>query len=74
MLQDLDTLVLDALRRRPHPTHFSLSEAVDAIERLKPRRAFLTHMAHDLAHAETEAALPEHIRLAYDGLEIEVPD
>jgi len=74
LLQDLDTLVLDALRRRPHPTHFSLSEAVDAIERLKPRRAYLTHMAHDLAQTQTEAALPEHIRLAYDGLEIEVPD
>jgi len=74
LLRGLDTLVLDALRRRPHPTHFSLSEAVDVIERLKPRRAYLTHMAHDLGHAATEAVLPDHIRLAYDGLEIEMPD
>lgn len=71
-LEGLDLLVLDALRERPHPTHFSLSEAVAVVERLKPRRALFTHMCHELDHSSTEASLPEHIRLAYDGLAVEV--
>jgi phosphoribosyl 1,2-cyclic phosphate phosphodiesterase len=72
LLQDLDVLFLDALRRRPHPTHTTLEQAVALVEELRPRRAFLTHMCHDLGHAQTEAELPPHIRLAYDGLVIEV--
>jgi phosphoribosyl 1,2-cyclic phosphate phosphodiesterase len=72
LLQDLDVLFLDALRRRPHPTHTTLDQAIEIVNELKPRRAFFTHMAHDLSHAETEESLPPHIRLAYDGLEIEV--
>jgi phosphoribosyl 1,2-cyclic phosphate phosphodiesterase len=72
-LQDLDVLFLDALRRRPHPTHTTLDDAIALVEELRPRRAYFTHMCHDLGHAETEAQLPAHIRLAYDGLEIEVP-
>lgn len=71
LLQDLDVLFVDALRRRPHPTHNTLEQAIGWVERLKPRRAFFTHMCHDLAHEETEAALPPHIRLAYDGLVLE---
>jgi len=71
-LQGLDVLFLDALRRRPHPTHTTLEEAVALVDELKPRRAFFTHMCHDLGHHATEAELPPHIRLAYDGLEIEV--
>jgi phosphoribosyl 1,2-cyclic phosphate phosphodiesterase len=70
-LQGLDTLVLGALRHRPHPTHYSLSEAVETAERLAPRRTFLTHIGHDLDHETTNAALPSSIRLAYDTLQIE---
>jgi phosphoribosyl 1,2-cyclic phosphate phosphodiesterase len=68
LLEGLDVLVLDALRIRPHPTHFSLSEAIDATTRIAPRRAYFTHMCHDLGHAATCATLPEGMELAYDGL------
>ena len=71
-LRDLDVLFLDALRHRPHPTHTTLSRAVELAEELRPKRAFFTHMCHDLAHERTEATLPSHIRLAYDGLEIDL--
>ena len=71
-LGDLDILFLDALRHRPHPTHTTVENAVRLVEELKPKRAFFTHMCHDLSHERTEAALPPHIRLAYDGLELEV--
>jgi len=68
MLEGLDLLVLDALREKPHPTHFSLSEAVDVTRRIAPRRACFTHMCHNLRHAETCAKLPRGMELAYDGL------
>jgi phosphoribosyl 1,2-cyclic phosphate phosphodiesterase len=71
LLQDLDVLILDALRRDPHPSHSHLDKSVAIVEQLKPRRAYFTHMSHDLDHAVTEAALPPHIRLAYDGLQIQ---
>ncbi len=71
-LRGLDVLFLDALRRRPHPTHTTLERALEHVEELKPRRAFLTHICHDLPHKETERELPPNVRLAYDGLEIEV--
>jgi phosphoribosyl 1,2-cyclic phosphate phosphodiesterase len=71
-LGDLDVLFLDALRHRPHPTHTTVENAVRLVEELKPKRAFFTHMCHDLSHERTEATLPPHIRLAYDGLELEV--
>ncbi|MEO5923737.1 MAG: MBL fold metallo-hydrolase [Bryobacteraceae bacterium] len=74
LLQGLDVLFLDALRRREHPTHTTLDQAVALVEELQPRRAFFTHMCHDLGHAATEAELPPHIWLAYDGLEIEVAE
>jgi phosphoribosyl 1,2-cyclic phosphate phosphodiesterase len=74
LLDGLDVLFLDALRRRPHPTHTTLDQAVELVNEIKPQRAFFTHMCHDLGHAQTEALLPPHIRLAYDGLEIEVCD
>jgi phosphoribosyl 1,2-cyclic phosphate phosphodiesterase len=72
LLGDLDVLFLDALRHRPHPTHTTVQNALRLVEELKPRRAFFTHMCHDLSHERTEAALPAHVRLAYDGLEIDV--
>jgi phosphoribosyl 1,2-cyclic phosphate phosphodiesterase len=71
-LQGLDVLFLDALRHRPHPTHTTLARAVELAEELQAKRAFFTHMCHDLQHERTDAMLPPHIRLAYDGLEIDV--
>lgn len=73
-LVGLDLLILDALRYRPHPTHFSIAEAVEVIELVKPKRAFLTHLCHEVDHAAAEAELPPHIRLAYDGLEVIIDD
>jgi len=70
-LHGLDVLFLDALRRRPHPTHSSLDESLKIVEKLAPNRAFFVHMSHDLGHEETNASLPPHIRLAHDGLKLE---
>jgi phosphoribosyl 1,2-cyclic phosphate phosphodiesterase len=69
-LQDLDILILDALRPEPHPSHSHLAKSISFVEQLKPKRAFFTHMSHELGHAATELALPDHIRLAYDGLQL----
>ena len=71
-LRGLDVLFLDALRHRPHPTHTTVARALEYVAELKPRRAFLTHICHDLGHDETERALPPNVRLAYDGLLIQV--
>jgi len=68
LLDGVRTLVLDALRHRPHPTHFSVPEALEVVARLKPDRAYFTHICHDLPHAETCARLPAGVELAYDGL------
>lgn len=70
LLQDLEVLILDALRRDPHPTHAHLEKSIAIVEQLKPHRAFFTHMSHDLDHEATNAKLPPHIRLAYDGQQI----
>ena len=72
LLEGVDTLVVDALRERPHPTHFTVAEAVAVIEKVAPRRALLTHMTHDLGHAATSARLPAGVELAYDGLVLDV--
>lgn len=72
LLVGLDVLFLDALRRRKHPTHTTLDEAIELAQELQARRTFFTHMCHDLHHERTEALLPPHVHLAYDGLEIEV--
>jgi len=71
LVAGVDTLVIDALRDKKHPTHFTVAEAIDAIARIAPRRAFLTHMAHELGHAETNARLPAGVELAYDGLVVD---
>jgi phosphoribosyl 1,2-cyclic phosphate phosphodiesterase len=71
-LRGLDVLFLDALRHRPHPTHTTVARALDYVAELKPRRAFLTHICHELGHEQTERVLPPNVRLAYDGLEIQV--
>jgi phosphoribosyl 1,2-cyclic phosphate phosphodiesterase len=70
LLAGLDTLVLDALRDKPHPTHFNVSQAIDVVKRLEPRQTYLTHIAHSLEHEATNARLPAGIELAYDGLKI----
>ena len=70
-LQGLDILFLDALRYKPHPTHSTVENSLKIVERLRPKRAFFTHICHDLPHEETNALLPENVRLAYDGLKLE---
>jgi phosphoribosyl 1,2-cyclic phosphate phosphodiesterase len=70
-LHDLDILFLDALRHKPHPTHSTVENSLRIVERVKPRRAFFTHICHDLPHEETNASLPENVRLSYDGMKLE---
>jgi phosphoribosyl 1,2-cyclic phosphate phosphodiesterase len=72
LLQGLELMIIDALRYRPHPTHFSVGEALEAIAELRPRRALLTHVNHDLDQATLDAELPDGVRLAYDGLVVEL--
>lgn len=71
-LRDLDVLFLDALRYNAHPTHQTIEQSLRMVESLNPRRAFFTHISHDVLHASAEARLPAHVRLAYDGLEIPI--
>jgi phosphoribosyl 1,2-cyclic phosphate phosphodiesterase len=67
----LDVLVITALRKEAHPTHFNLEEALNFIEKVKPKKAYLTHISHRLGfHSAVSKQLPEHVFLAYDGLEI----
>jgi phosphoribosyl 1,2-cyclic phosphate phosphodiesterase len=73
LLRDLDVLVISALRDLPHPTHQTVAEALAVIEDLRPRRAYLTHLDHELGHAALTARLPAGVEVAWDGLEIEVP-
>jgi len=71
-IKGCDTLVLNALRKETHVSHFSLDEAIKMVEELKPRKAYFTHISHQLGlHEEIEKELPSHIRLAYDGLQLE---
>jgi len=72
LLEGLEVLILDALRPRPHATHLTVEQALSVMERLKVPRGYFTHIAHELGHAETNARLPSHVRLAYDGLQLEV--
>lgn len=74
LLEGLDILVLDGLRHLPHPTHFSIGQACKEIEKIKPKRAYLTHLTHDVMHAEVERDLPEHVYLGYDGLTLKCGD
>jgi phosphoribosyl 1,2-cyclic phosphate phosphodiesterase len=70
-LRGLDILFLDALRHRPHPTHSNVENSLKLVAELKPKRAFFTHISHDLPHAKTNAGFPANVRLAYDGLCLE---
>lgn len=71
LLEGLRVLVLDALRHKPHPGHLCLDEALEVVRRLRPEKAFFTHMSHDLDHAATNRMLPPGVELAYDGLRFE---
>ncbi len=70
LLEGLDTLVLDALRDRPHPTHFSLAQAIAVAERLRPGRTVFTHISHELDHDAINARLPPTMQLGYDGMRL----
>jgi phosphoribosyl 1,2-cyclic phosphate phosphodiesterase len=72
ILEGLDTLVIDALRHRPHPTHFTLAEAVAVAERLEPEHTWFTHICHDLPHEATNRSLPAGMALAHDGLQFDI--
>lgn len=71
LLEGVDTLILDALRPEPHPTHLHLDAALEVVRRLRPQRAFLTHLSHSFDHQATNSALPRGVELAYDGLALE---
>ncbi len=72
-LKGLDVLVVNALRKEPHYSHFNLEEALDFVAEIKPKRTYFTHISHLLGfHAEVEDKLPENVHLAYDGLTLEL--
>jgi phosphoribosyl 1,2-cyclic phosphate phosphodiesterase len=76
LLADLDDLIVDALRDIPHAMHQTVDEAIAVVRELRPRRAWFTHIAHDLSHHETNERLDRlglpHIRMGFDGLQFEV--
>jgi phosphoribosyl 1,2-cyclic phosphate phosphodiesterase len=72
LLDGVRTLVVDALRDRPHSTHFTVDQALAVVARLGPDRAYFTHVCHDLPHAATNARLPPGVELAYDGLVLDI--
>ena len=72
LLEGVRVLIIDALRERPHPTHFNVAEALAVVSRIGAERAYFTHICHDLPHAATCARLPEGVQLAYDGLVLDI--
>ena len=72
LLQDLDVLILDALRPRSHVSHYSLQEAIEVATKLRPKQTYFTHMGHEIEHESTSAALPPGMALAYDGLRLQL--
>ena len=74
-IEGIDTLVINALRMEPHLSHMSLSECLEVVERVHPRRAFLTHMSHGIGlQSETEKLLPENVYMAFDGLRVSIEE
>jgi phosphoribosyl 1,2-cyclic phosphate phosphodiesterase len=71
-MEGLDILVIDALRRKPHSTHFSVGEALTEIEKIQPKRAFLTHLCHMEEHGALSRGLPDSVSVAYDGLRLKI--
>ncbi|MCA9860965.1 MAG: MBL fold metallo-hydrolase, partial [Thermomicrobiales bacterium] len=74
LLRGVDTLVINALRERSHPTHLSFSEAFDLIADIAPRRAYLVHLSHETSHVAASALAPGGVEVAYDGLTITVDE
>lgn len=70
-LTNLDILFLDALRHKPHPTHSTVANSLRIVNELQPKRAFFTHICHDLPHEETNTTLPPNVRLSYDGMKLD---
>jgi phosphoribosyl 1,2-cyclic phosphate phosphodiesterase len=70
LLEGLDVMIVDALRPQPHPSHANISESLRWVERVAPRRAWFTHMSHEVDHEAMEKTFPDNVRLAYDGLRI----
>jgi len=68
-LENLEVLVVNALRRAHHPTHFNIDQAVELSQRIQPQKTYFTHMTHDINHDKINKTLPKNIELAYDGLE-----
>lgn len=74
-ITNIDTIVINALRIEDHFSHMTLAEALAIIKKVKPRIAYLTHLSHDMGlHKEVEATLPSNVRIAYDGLRIQIPN
>ena len=73
-LEGLDTLILDGLRHKKHPTHFSLDQSVNAAGQIGAKRTYFVHIAHEILHARDDALLPEGMHLSYDGLTLGYPD
>jgi len=73
LLEGLDLLVIDALRYRHHPTHMTVNQALEQIDHIRPKQAYLTHIAHDIQHADLDGRLPDGVHLAYDRLRIRIP-
>ncbi len=71
-LRGIEILIIDGLRFRPHPTHFTIDEALFISRRLEPKKTYITHIAHEVMHEPTQKALPDNVFLAYDGLEISI--
>lgn len=71
-IRNIPVLVLGALRDMPHPTHLSISEALQVVEDVQPGKTFFVHMSHEVEHDEVESRLPNNVRLAYDGLTVEI--
>ena len=72
-IKDLDVLIINALRKEEHISHLNLEQAIEMINELSPKKAYLTHISHHMGlHKEIESSLPENIKLAYDGLQIKL--
>jgi phosphoribosyl 1,2-cyclic phosphate phosphodiesterase len=70
LLEGLEVVILDALRPQPHPSHATIAQSLQWVERMAPRRAWFTHMSHEVDHQQTEKGFPAGVRLSYDGLRI----
>ena len=70
LLENLDVLILDALRLTPHPSHSNVEQSLKFVEKIRPKQAYFTHMSHEILHEEVEKQMPANVRLSYDGLRI----